>query len=314
MLKKFKTSRSSANGRQCRCCNALANSLEMVICSVELDARKLRKLCLQDLLCCVQHEVAATALAHPSKDHDMINRVELTILSKPISQVHSYSLVKPAHFGCLHWISHCFLDQLQALRVVLMCDRAHVRVRIHIVVWNLDASFCCKPCSTALTQVHVGDATMSSFGPWVCWCFRVQVQPAVAQLIDPAQQVAICVGITTTLAAAHGDAHDVALAKLLHCCKRCNLSIINDLQWNVATDLLGDPLENVHDLCLVDIRWDIGKDVAPSCFVVCTYGAGGTAPHGVNFWEWSLCQFQRVHNGLEVVVRIRVCDIPLRLF
>mmetsp|Transcript_1643 Transcript_1643/g.3048 ORF Transcript_1643/g.3048 Transcript_1643/m.3048 type:complete len:265 (+) Transcript_1643:865-1659(+) len=74
-----------------------------------------------------------------------------------------------------------------------------------------------------------------------------------------------------------------------------------------------NPPENIHDLGLVDIRWHIGEDVAPRRTVVSTHGAGSTASDRINLGERRLCQEECIHNRLEVVIRVWICDIPLCL-
>merc|ERR1711865_411836 len=241
---------------QCSCGDALSNSLEMIICRVELDVAILRELCHQDLLRHIQYEVSTSALAHTAKDHDVIDVVEFTVLSQAIAQVYTYGLIKLSHLRLLCWVGHCLLDQLQAPSMVFVFDCAHVWVRIDVVLWQYDASLRGKLGGTALAQIHVGDATMVTLGPWVRWCFRVHVQLYVTHLIDPTIQVAILVCIATTLAAAHGDTEDVALANLLHRSKCCYLTIVNDLERHISGHFLSNPYEDVHDLGLVHIWGD----------------------------------------------------------
>mmetsp|Transcript_11103 Transcript_11103/g.20155 ORF Transcript_11103/g.20155 Transcript_11103/m.20155 type:complete len:401 (-) Transcript_11103:1169-2371(-) len=304
------------NGWQGCCRNALPNCFEMVVSGVELNATVLRKLRRQNLFGCIQHEVSTCALAHTTKDHHMVDLVELRVLSKCIAQVHAHGFVDLAHRWLLCGISHGLLDQFQALRMIFVLDCAHVWMRVHVVFWHLDSAFCGKLCCATLAQVHVRDAFVGSFGPWISDCLRVQVQPDIAQLIDPAHEIAVFVGIATTLTAAHGDTQDVALANLLYSGERCHFPIIDDLEWDITTDLLGDPAEDVHNLRFVDIGWNVWEDVAPSCLVVAAHCASSAAAHCFYLAVWKRClgQFQSICNHLEVIVWIGIGHVPLRFF
>merc|ERR1712241_1663509 len=110
--------------------NALPDSLEMIICRVELDVLVLRKLCLQDLLGRVKHEVPTRALAHAAQDHHMVDLVELAVLRQSVAQIDAGGLVDLTNRRLLLCICHRLLDQLQALGVILMLDRAHIRMWI----------------------------------------------------------------------------------------------------------------------------------------------------------------------------------------
>merc|ERR1712194_783788 len=121
--------------------------------------------------------------------------------------------------------------------MVFMLNGAHVCMRImHVFRYLCDpvSIFCCA----TLSQVHVGESTVSSFGPWVSGRFRVHVQLHVAELINPPHQVAIRIRIATTLTAAHGNPHHISLVDLLHSCQSSNLAIIDDLERHISCHLL----------------------------------------------------------------------------
>mmetsp|Transcript_1642 Transcript_1642/g.3045 ORF Transcript_1642/g.3045 Transcript_1642/m.3045 type:complete len:365 (+) Transcript_1642:499-1593(+) len=193
-------------------------------------------------------------------------------------------------------------------------DGAHVRVRVHVVLGDLHTGLGSELRSSTLAQVHVRHACVRTLGPGVCRRLRVQVEPDVAQLINPSEQVAVRICIASTFAAAHGDAHDAAKAiQLCHCGKCRHFTIVDHLERHITCHLMCNPPENIHDLGLVDIRWHIGEDVAPRRTVVSTHGAGSTASDRINLGERRLCQEECIHNRLEVVIRVWICDIPLCL-
>mmetsp|Transcript_31917 Transcript_31917/g.101407 ORF Transcript_31917/g.101407 Transcript_31917/m.101407 type:complete len:269 (-) Transcript_31917:26-832(-) len=250
--------------------DALADALEVVVGGVELNLGVLGELLLQHLLRGFQHDVTAFALADAAQDHDVVDIVELAVLSERIAQVHTARLVDLGALRLLLGISvgHGLLDKLQALRVVLVLDGPHVRMRELVGVRDFNAALDCKLRRTTLSQVQVREAGVSPLGPRVNRGLGVEVKPDVAQLVDPSQQVAVLVGIAGALAAAHGDAHDVALLDLLEGRQGGHLTIVDDLQRDVAAQILGHPLEDVHDLLLVHIRGHVREDVAPSGLVV----------------------------------------------
>ena len=46
-------------------------------------------------------------------------------------------------------------------------------------------------------KAHVREAPVGALGPWISWSLGVEVNPAVAQLADPAHQIAISIGISS---------------------------------------------------------------------------------------------------------------------
>merc|ERR1719210_2934827 len=107
-------------------------------------------------------------------------------------------------------------------------------------------------------------APVGPLGPRVGRRVRVQVEPDVTELIDPTKQVAILVRVPCALAAAHGDAHHVARSDLCDGSQCGDFAIVDDLEWDIACNLLCQPLEDVDNLGLVDIRGDVWEYVAPS--------------------------------------------------
>merc|ERR1719215_103300 len=90
---------SGSDLRQCGCCDALANGLEMVVCCVKCNFRKIRKLFFQDFIRGLEHDVTAVAFAYTPEDHDVFNFVSsrhlfVAILRKPIAQVDTTSFVQ----------------------------------------------------------------------------------------------------------------------------------------------------------------------------------------------------------------------------
>mmetsp|Transcript_144901 Transcript_144901/g.263462 ORF Transcript_144901/g.263462 Transcript_144901/m.263462 type:complete len:245 (+) Transcript_144901:296-1030(+) len=244
----------------------------------------------------------------------MVNGVELTVLSEGVAKIHSDRLVELPHVRLLRRIGHGLLDQLQALCVIFMLHSAHVRVRVGVVFRQLDSRLRCQSGSTTLAQVHVGETCVFALRPWIVNCLWVQIKPHIAELIDPTHEVTISVGIAAALTAAHGDAHDVAYTDLLHCGEGCDLTIVDDFQWHIATKVLGHAAKNVDHLLLIDIRWHAREDVAPCCLIVCTNGTCGTATHAINLRKRILCNPEGICDHLVMVVRVRVCHIPLCLF
>mmetsp|Transcript_70350 Transcript_70350/g.111602 ORF Transcript_70350/g.111602 Transcript_70350/m.111602 type:complete len:280 (+) Transcript_70350:253-1092(+) len=155
---------------------------------------------------------------------------------------------------------------------------------------------------------------MRSLGPWVCGCLWIQIQPYVAQLVDPTQQIAIFVRIASAFATAHGNTQNVAFRKFLHSSECSNLAIIDNFERDVSANLFRDSRENVNNFCLVYIRWDIRKNITPSSLIVRSNRTSCTAPHCIDFRKRRFRKIQCIHYGLEVVVWIWVCYIPLSLF
>mmetsp|Transcript_13656 Transcript_13656/g.38913 ORF Transcript_13656/g.38913 Transcript_13656/m.38913 type:complete len:281 (-) Transcript_13656:645-1487(-) len=276
---------------------------------MELDVRQLGELGLEHLLGDVQHEIAALALADAAEDHHVVDLVELGVLCQRVAQVHPDGLIEVLHFGSLAGIGHGLLDHLQALSMVLVLDRNHVWIGILVLLRNL-ADLGRKLCGTALSQVHVRHTAVRALGPRIGWRLRVQVQPDVAHLVDPAHQVAIAIGIPAAFAAAHGNAKDVALTDLLHRCQGCDFAVVDHLQWHVAGNFLGHSDEDVDNFGLVHIWGHIWENVTPSGLVGAADGAGGTSTNRINPGECLLGEFERVHDHLVVVVWIRIGDVP----
>mmetsp|Transcript_25359 Transcript_25359/g.64635 ORF Transcript_25359/g.64635 Transcript_25359/m.64635 type:complete len:382 (-) Transcript_25359:510-1655(-) len=293
--------------------DALTNTLEVIVSGVELNIRVIGELFLQHLLRGVQDDVASIALAHAAQDHDVVDVIELAVLPERVAQVHAASLVNLRALFLLLGIRHGLLDKLQTLRMVLVLDGPHFRVREFVMIRDVDTALHCELRRATLSQVQVREAGVSALGPRVRRSLRVQVEPEVAQLVDPAHQVAVLVGVAGSLAAAHRDAHDVALLDLLVGRQGCHLTIVDNLQGNVASQLLGKPLEDVNDLLLVHVRGHVREDVAPSGLVVCGDGTGGAAADGIDLGQGRLGQLQGIHDGIVVVLRVRIGDIPLGL-
>lgn len=51
-------------------------------------------------------------------------------------------------------------------------------------------------CSTKASKAHVREAPVGALGPWISWSLGVEVNAAVAQLADPAHQIAIGIGVS----------------------------------------------------------------------------------------------------------------------
>ena len=52
-------------------------------------------------------------------------------------------------------------------------------------------------CSTRASKAHVREALVGALGPWISWSLGVEVNAAVAQLADPAHQIAIGIGVSS---------------------------------------------------------------------------------------------------------------------
>mmetsp|Transcript_29302 Transcript_29302/g.54014 ORF Transcript_29302/g.54014 Transcript_29302/m.54014 type:complete len:253 (-) Transcript_29302:472-1230(-) len=195
----------------------------------------------------------------------------------------------------------------------IMLHGAHVRVRVCIVFWHLHPCLDSQLRRTALAEVQVRQTCVIALGPRVGWGLWIQVKPHIAELIDPTHEVTISVGIATALTAAHGNAHDVAYADLLHCGEGCDLTIVDDFQWHITAKILAHPRENVNHLCLINVRWNTREDVTPSCLIVCTDSTCSTATHAINLGKSILCNPQSIRDHLVMVVGVWVCHIPLSL-
>merc|ERR1719440_1192826 len=137
---------------QSSCCNALTDSLEVIISSVELHLWEVRELSFQHLCGSLQHQVTSLALADTTQDHDMIDLVVLTVLSKTVAQVDTACPVEVA--GLVRVALHCLLHQLEALGVVLVLDGAHVWMRELVVLRDI-SDLVCVLGGTTLAEVKV---------------------------------------------------------------------------------------------------------------------------------------------------------------
>mmetsp|Transcript_63260 Transcript_63260/g.135950 ORF Transcript_63260/g.135950 Transcript_63260/m.135950 type:complete len:291 (+) Transcript_63260:299-1171(+) len=190
----------------------------------------------------------------------------------------------------------------------LMSHVVHVRVvRVHLF-WHLHASPDRQLRGTTLPQVLVRNALMP-LCPWVTLRIGVQVELDIAELVDPTQQVLILVAITTSLAAAHGNAQKVTLADHDSTSDCGHLTIVDHLQRDIA-ELLRQVFEDGHDFFFVHIWRNIWEDVAPSGFVVSRDCACGAATDGINPRK---CGRRFFHGGkyhIPMVLRVRIRDIP----
>jgi len=187
----------------------------MVVCRVESGDFQIREVFLEHLLGSVQHEVSSCSFADSTQNHNVVDRVELHVLCQSIAKVHTNCLVDLSCLGFLGRVFHCFSDLFQTLCMVLMLDGAHILVGVLHFRSQFDACLWGEFRCTTLPQIHVRKASVRTLRPRVCWGPRVHVQTNVAQLIDPTHEVSILVRIPSSLAAAHGDAQDVALFDLL---------------------------------------------------------------------------------------------------
>merc|ERR1719410_486111 len=141
-------------GKSC-CCNTLPNCFEMVVCCVELNACILWELCFKYLLRGVKHDCATFTLADATKDHQVLNLIELTILSQSIAQVHTHCFVDERTLCFFCWLGHIFLNKFETLCMIFMLDGAHGFVRVHVFGRSFYSTTCCKFCCSPLTQIHM---------------------------------------------------------------------------------------------------------------------------------------------------------------
>mmetsp|Transcript_84300 Transcript_84300/g.247267 ORF Transcript_84300/g.247267 Transcript_84300/m.247267 type:complete len:315 (+) Transcript_84300:140-1084(+) len=284
----------------------------MVVRRVERDI-DVRELLRQHLLRRGEHDVAPLALAHAAEEHHVVDGVELRVLGQGVSKVNANSLVELRHLCLFLRILHGLLDHLQALRMDLVLDREHVRVGVHVVLRHGHAALCRELRGAALAEVHVRAAGVHAAVPGVPGARGAEVDPHVTHLVNPAGQVAVLVGVAGALVAAHGDAHDVPRADLRRGGERGDLAVVDDLERDVTGDLLGDALEDVHHLGLVDVRRHVREDVAPRGLVVARDRAGGAAADGVDLRQGLGGVLHRFQDLVPVVLRVWVGDVPLCL-
>merc|ERR1712038_659651 len=141
----------------------------------------------------------------------------------------------------------------------------------------------------------MGQSCVRTLGPRVMWCIWIEIPPDIAKLVDPSHQVPICIGVTCTFAAAHGDTHHIASFDFLHSCQCSDFAIIDDLERHISGQVLGNPLENVDHLGLVHIRRHVWEDVAPCCLVVSRHGACCAATDSVDLGQGLLCYLEAIH-------------------
>mmetsp|Transcript_69358 Transcript_69358/g.160706 ORF Transcript_69358/g.160706 Transcript_69358/m.160706 type:complete len:387 (-) Transcript_69358:1064-2224(-) len=268
------------------------------------------ELCVEDFLGLFQHDLSPRAAGDTTKHQDIVNVIVLGILRDGIAKIHANGLVDLADLWLLRGILHASLNQLQTFGVGLVCHGVHLRMFRPHVARHVHPTFHSQPRCSTLAQVHVRDATVR--GPRVIRCVRIQIQLNVAELIDPAGEVTVNVAIATALAAAHGDAHEIALLHHHHACQCGDLTVVDNLQRHV-TKLFGKVAEDGNNPLLVQVRGNVGKDVAPRCLVVRGDRAGGTAANGINLRQI----LGRLTHGLEdlvpMILRIWVGDVPLSL-
>mmetsp|Transcript_82884 Transcript_82884/g.231157 ORF Transcript_82884/g.231157 Transcript_82884/m.231157 type:complete len:282 (-) Transcript_82884:812-1657(-) len=257
--------RSLAQGRQGRGGDALADAFEVLVWRVELDVLVLWELRLDDLLRLIQHNLAANPGAHAAHDHEVVDHVVFAIQRDGVTQIDAHRLINLPGLRLLCGVLHRRLDELEALRVRLVLHDVHVGVpRLHLVGEVHPPRRGELRCAT-LPQVHVRDPAVRV--PRVRLRLRIQIARDVAQLVNPTHEVAVLVRVTAALAAAHGNAHDVASAKLHDRGQGCNLAVVDDPKGRVA-ELLREALEDVDDLRPVHVGRDVGEDVAPRGLVV----------------------------------------------
>ena len=93
----------------------------------------------------------------------MINLVEFTIASKSIAKVSAHSLIDLLHLLCFITL-HGFLNQLQALSMVLVLDGAHVRMRVFVVGRNFHTTLGCQLGGSTLSKVPAELTNITSSG------------------------------------------------------------------------------------------------------------------------------------------------------
>mmetsp|Transcript_18640 Transcript_18640/g.40722 ORF Transcript_18640/g.40722 Transcript_18640/m.40722 type:complete len:200 (+) Transcript_18640:355-954(+) len=193
----------------------------------------------------------------------MVDLVELAVLGQGVAKVDTDGLVDLANGLLLCRVCHSLLNELEALRVVLVLDVAHVRMGVNIVLGQIYACLGCQLRGTSLAEVHVGDASVSTLGPRVSGRFWVQIQLDVAELVDPAEEVAVLVGIARPLATTHRDAQDIPGLDPGHCSERGDFTVVDDLERDIPCYLLGKAPEDAYHLLLVHVLGHIREDVAP---------------------------------------------------
>merc|ERR1711939_1272735 len=143
------------------------------------------ELFVDDFLCRVQHQVTTSSLAHPAKDHHVVNIVEFHILTQRVTQVNAHSFINLLGICFFSGILHRLLNFLQALGMDVVLHSAHVSVRIFHLGWNIQTRFACEARDTTLTQVHVRYSSVHSLCPWIGGCFGIHIQSHITELADP---------------------------------------------------------------------------------------------------------------------------------
>mmetsp|Transcript_92919 Transcript_92919/g.182087 ORF Transcript_92919/g.182087 Transcript_92919/m.182087 type:complete len:458 (-) Transcript_92919:15-1388(-) len=246
------------------------------------------------------------------EDEDVFDGQILGVLRDAVTEVHADGLVDLADLRLLGRILHGGLDLLQALRMRDVARRIHVRVLRHHLRRQVDAALLREPRGRALAKVHRGVAGVRR--PRIAGGIGVQVERVVSVLVDPAGQGVVLIHIAGTLAAAEGDAKEVAFADHLTARDGRHLAVIDDLDWDATELVLRDVVEDRHDPLLVDVRRDVREAVAPRGLAVGRHGAGGAAADGLDLsGELGRGVLHRLHDHVVVVLGIRVRDVPLRL-
>mmetsp|Transcript_12546 Transcript_12546/g.35220 ORF Transcript_12546/g.35220 Transcript_12546/m.35220 type:complete len:409 (-) Transcript_12546:18-1244(-) len=188
----------------------------------------------------------------------------------------------------------------------------HVGVVRHHVLRQVDPSLLREPGRRTLAQVHGGVAPVR--GPDIPRALWVQVEGVVRVLVDPARERAVRVDVARALAASEGNSQKAALADHLAAGNSCDLSVVDDLDGHTAELVVGDVLENRHDLLLVDILRNVREAVAPSGLAVRRNCAGGAAADGLDGpRELGGDGLHGLHDDVVVVLRVWVGHVPLRL-
>mmetsp|Transcript_41796 Transcript_41796/g.119543 ORF Transcript_41796/g.119543 Transcript_41796/m.119543 type:complete len:342 (-) Transcript_41796:181-1206(-) len=188
----------------------------------------------------------------------------------------------------------------------------HVGVVRHHVLRQVDPSLLREPGRRTLAQVHGGVAPVR--GPDIPRALWVQVEGVVRVLVDPARERAVRVDVARALAASEGNSQKAALADHLAAGNSCDLSVVDDLDGHTAELVVGDVLENRHDLLLVDILRNVREAVAPSGLAVCGHRArGAAADRHQRARQFCGRRLHGLDDDVIVVLRIRVGDVPLSL-
>mmetsp|Transcript_29895 Transcript_29895/g.67813 ORF Transcript_29895/g.67813 Transcript_29895/m.67813 type:complete len:471 (-) Transcript_29895:820-2232(-) len=290
--------------------DALPHTLEVLVSLVESDILQCGELCVEDLLGFLEHDLTTRPTGDAAQDQNVVDVVVLRVLRNRITQVDTNGLVDLSGVRLLAGIFHGRLNHFQALRVRLVRHVVHVCVLGLQVVGQIDAALRSQPRRSPLAEVHVRDAIVGC--PGIVGRVRVEIQLDVADLVDPAQEVAVSIAVAASLTAAHGDAKEVALLHHHHAGQGRDFAIVDDLQRHVAK-LFSKLCEDGYHLLLVNLGGNVGEDVAPGCLVVAGDGASGTATDSIHPGQVACCLLHRGEDLVPVVLRVRVRDIPLCL-